>query len=177
MAVALPHGVLFRQAAEGAIRRTMIERDNLVDAVIGLPANLFPGTTLPMMVLVLKKHRTTRDIFFMDASKLGSKGKSQTVLTAEQVERIVTTYRQRVDVPNLAEVAANQYNLNIPRYVDTYVGEPPVDLKQVTQELQATQADLTRTQQAFNQMLGELVDKLGDSQKLADLQQLLKKRD
>lgn len=183
MAVALPHGVLFRQAAEGAIRRTMIERDNLIDAVIGLPANLFPGTTLPMMVLVLKKHRTTQDIFFMDASKLGRKGKNQTVLTAEQVERIVTTYRQRVDVPNLAhvasaaEVAANQYNLNIPRYVDTYVGEPPVDLQRVTQELQATQADLARTQQAFNQMLGELAEKLGDPQKLADLQQLLKKKD
>lgn len=124
MAIVLPHGVLFRGAAEGAIRQTIIEK-NYLDTVIGLPANLFYGVGIPTTILVFKKNRKTKDIFFIDASNEFEKGKNQNKLTDKNINRIIETYKNRVDVDkyshvvSLEEIKGNEFNLNIPRYVDT----------------------------------------------------------
>src|SRR5690606_34151942 len=120
MAIVLPHGVLFRGAAEGAIRQAIIEK-NYLDTVIGLPANLFYGVSIPTTILVFKKKsRKTKDILFIDASNEFEKGKNQNKLTDENIKKIIETYRNRVDVDKYAHVAsleeikANEFNLNIP---------------------------------------------------------------
>ena len=141
MAIVLPHGVLFRGAAEGVIRRRIIEK-NYLDAVIGLPANLFYGTSIPTTILVFRKNRTTRDVLFIDASKDVKKEKNQNVLTDEHIGRIIETYKARVDVDKYAHVATreeiegNDYNLNIPRYVDTFEEEEPIDIEAVMRRLE-----------------------------------------
>ncbi len=118
MAVVLPHGVLFRGAAEDKIRQYMLEHDNVLDAVIGMPANLFYGTSIPTVVLVFRKDRTNDDVFFIDASKDFEKGKNQNNLTEENVKKIIDTYKARKDVDKFAHVAKmseikdNEYNLN-----------------------------------------------------------------
>ena len=138
MAVVLPHGVLFRGAAEEEIRKYIIREQNYLDAVIGLPANLFYGTSIPACILVLKKCRVhDNDILFIDASQHFEKSGNQNTLTDEHVEKIVDAYQKReaIDkytyVASLDEVKENDYNLNIPRYVDTFEEEEPVDLKAV----------------------------------------------
>ena len=139
MAIVLPHGVLFRGAAEGEIRKNLIEhRDgNHIYAVIGLPSNLFYGTGIPTIVMVLKKMRTSKDIFFIDASNEFLKVKNQNKLTDENIEKIVKTYRERKDVPKYAHLASieeirqNDYNLNIPRYVDTSEEEEEIDIEEI----------------------------------------------
>ena len=136
MAIVLPHGVLFRGAAEGTIRKTLIEK-NYLDAVIGLPANLFYGTSIPTTILVFKKNRKNKDILFIDASKEFEKGKNQNTLSEANIDKIVSTYVNREDVEKYAHVASldeikeNDFNLNIPRYVDTFEEEEPVDLDEV----------------------------------------------
>lgn len=136
MAIVLPHGVLFRGAAEGKIRKTIIEK-NYLDAVIGLPANLFYGTSIPTTILVFKKDRENRDIFFIDASKEFEKDRNQNRLTDDNINHIIETYKKREDVDKYAhdasldEIKENDFNLNIPRYVDTFEEEPPVDLEEV----------------------------------------------
>jgi len=133
MAIVLPHGVLFRGAAEGTIRQIIIEK-NYLDAVIGLPANLFYGAGIPTIVLVFKKNRQIKDILFIDASGEFEKVKNQNRLKPENIEKIVETYRNRKDVEKYAHVASldeiktNDYNLNIPRYVDTFEQEDEIDL-------------------------------------------------
>lgn len=157
MAIVLPHGVLFRGAAEGVIRQKLLE-DGSIDAVIGLPANLFFGVSIPTTVLILKKNRTTREVLFIDASNDFTKGKNQNILTDAHIDKIVTTYKERQNVEKYAHVASfdeikeNDYNLNIPRYVDTFVEEAPIDMvevgsemKTIRQEKQALQADLLAT--------------------------------
>lgn len=140
MAIVLPHGVLFRGAAESKIRKTLIEK-NYLDAVIGLPANLFYGTSIPTTILVLKKNRTKKDILFIDASNDYEKGKNQNVLTDANVVKIIETFKNRKDVDKYAHVASfeeikeNEFNLNIPRYVDTFEEEEPVDLQEVKKML------------------------------------------
>ena len=162
MAVVLPHGVLFRGAAEGVIRKYMIEQDNVLDAVIGLPANLFYGTSIPTVVLVFKKNRTNKDIFFIDASKEFEKGKNQNILTDENIDKIVKTYSERKDIEKYAhdadfdEIQENEFNLNIPRYVDTFEEEPPVDIKKVSQELQDINKKIKETESEFLSMVDEL---------------------
>lgn len=149
MAVVLPHGVLFRGAAEGHIRRFLIEERNWLDAVIGLPANIFYGTTIPTCILVLKKRREhANDILFIDASSQFEKVGNQNQLRPADIERIIETYhtRQGVDkyshVAPLSEITENDYNLNIPRYVDTFEEEEAVDLAAVAAEIKALAGDM-----------------------------------
>ncbi len=162
-AVVLPHGVLFRGAAEGVIRQYIIKEQNYLDAVIGLPANLFYGTSIPACILVFKKCRVHDDnIMFIDASAEFEKIGNQNALTDEHVAKIVETYAKRESVDRYAhvaplnEVAENDYNLNIPRYVDTFEEEEPVDLKAVTEALTALETDMTVTDKTIAGFCDEL---------------------
>ena len=163
MAVVLPHGVLFRGAAEGHIRKYLIKDRNYLDAVIGLPANIFYGTSIPTCILVLKKNRTSaplsdQNILFIDASQHFEKVKTQNLLREEDIAKIIDTYKRysngdfkeaEVDkyshVATLKEVMENDYNLNIPRYVDTFEEEEPVDLAAVSKELKKVAKELEAT--------------------------------
>jgi len=143
MAVVAPHGVLFRGNAEGHIRKYLVEDRNYLDAVIGLPENIFYGTTIPTCVLVFKKCKEHfNDILFIDASQGFEKRGNQNFLRPEDIEKIVTTYRERKAedkyscIATLEEVAKNDYNLNIPRYVDTFEEEELIDLEAVSKELE-----------------------------------------
>lgn len=133
MAIVLPHGVLFRGAAEGVIRKKLLE-DGSIDAVIGMPGNLFFGTSIPTTVIILKKNRETRDVLFIDASKEFIKGKNQNKLSKENIDKIVETYRIRESLVKYSHVASfdeikeNEFNLNIPRYVDTFEEETAIDM-------------------------------------------------
>ena len=144
MAVVLPHGVLFRGAAEGEIRKYLINERNWLDAVIGLPANIFYGTSIPTCVLVFKKCREhPNDILFVDASAYFEKAKNQNFLRDDDVDKIVATYRQRLQEEKysyrapLSEVVENDFNLNIPRYVDTFEEEEEIDLAAIALELRS----------------------------------------
>ena len=163
MAVVLPHGVLFRGAAEEEIRKHIIKEQNYLDAVIGLPANLFYGTGIPACILVLKKCRVhDNDILFIDASQHFEKASNQNTLSNEQVEKIVDAYRNRENidkyayVASLDEVKENDYNLNIPRYVDTFEVEEPVDLNAVVKDLNALEVDMQETDQTIAGFCKEL---------------------
>ena len=152
MAVVLPHGVLFRGAAEGIIREYIIKDQNFLDAVIGLPANLFYGTSIPACILMFKKCRVHDDnILFIDASQHFKKVGNQNTLTNEHVTTIIETYQKRENidkyayVASLSEVKENNYNLNIPRYVDTFEEEEPVDIEAVAEELKALETDMQKT--------------------------------
>jgi len=152
MAVVLPHGVLFRGAAEGKIRQYIIKEQNYLDAVIGLPANLFYGTSIPACILVFKKCRVhDDDILFIDASQHFDKVGNQNALSNAHVAKIIETYQARENIDKyayaapLAEVAENDYNLNIPRYVDTFEEEEPVDIKAVAAKLHALESDMKQT--------------------------------
>jgi len=149
MAVILPHGVLFRGAAEGHIRRYLIEERNWLDAVIGLPANIFYGTSIPTCVLVFKKCRENPDnVLFIDASAHFEKVKNQNHLREQDIEKIIETYQQRKSedkyshVAKLSEIVENDYNLNIPRYVDTFEEEAPIDLGAVSKELKILEDEM-----------------------------------
>lgn len=142
MAVVMPHGVLFRGAAEGHIRKFLIANHNFLDAVIGLPANLFFGTSIPACILVFKKCRqSSDDIIFIDASKHFEKGKNQNKLRPSDIDKIIETYQSRKEedkyskLAKLKEIEENDYNLNIPRYVDTFEEEEEIDLDEVTTKL------------------------------------------
>lgn len=166
VAVLLPHGVLFRGGAEEDIRKYLIKDLNRLDAVIGLPANLFHGTPIPVVVLVLKSKRNgnSGNILFIDASKEYKPGKVQNELTDENIQKIVETYENRVDVERYAHVATideiieNGWNLNIPRYVDTSEEEEEIDIVAVKTEL----ADITAKKQAA-------IDKVNSTMKLLGL--------
>ncbi|PHI19246.1 type I restriction-modification system subunit M [Lewinellaceae bacterium SD302] len=152
--VVVPHGVLFRGGSEGKIRKKFIE-ENLLSAVVGLPANLFYGTGIPAAIMIFDKAKADDQLLFIDASADFDSSKNQNVLTSDHIEKILTTYRQRSTIDKysylapLAEVAENDYNLNIPRYVDTFEEEEPVDIaatqqeiKQLKSELKAVEAEL-----------------------------------
>ena len=163
MAVVLPHGALFRGGAEAHIRKFLIAERNYLDAVIGLPANIFYGTSIPTCILVFKKCREQPDdLVFIDASAHFEKAKNQNVLLPKHIDRIVTTYRDRVTtekysyVAPLAEVAENDYNLNIPRYVDTFEEEEPVDLAAVSAELRALDGELAENAEVIAGFCAEL---------------------
>ena len=161
MAIVLPHGVLFRGAAEAKIRQTLIEK-NYLHAVIGLPANLFYGTGIPTIILVFKKNRTTRDILFIDASNEFEKGKNQNTLSTEQINKIVTTYANWADVDKYAHVATlkeiedNEYNLNIPRYVDTFEEEEEIDINEVNQLLAKDDEEIAALEKEISEQLALL---------------------
>ena len=148
MAIVLPHGVLFRGAAEGAIRKVIIDK-NYLDAVIGLPANIFYGTGIPTTILVFKKaKRSDRSVLFIDASREFEKAKNQNRLTEDHISKIVETYRKREDVDKYAhlasieEIRGNDYNLNIPRYVDTFEQEEEIDLAEVQRMLEQDKREI-----------------------------------
>ena len=167
MACVAPHGVLFRGNAEGVIRRFLIEKKNYIDAIIGLPANIFYGTSIPTCILVMKKCRKEGDnILFIDASKEFEKVKTQNKLRPEHIRKIIDTYRNRTEIEKyshlatMQEIANNDYNLNIPRYVDTFEEEEPIDIKAVMAEikdLEAKRAELDVEIEGYLKELG-LVD-------------------
>ncbi|MFD1631028.1 type I restriction-modification system subunit M [Pseudopedobacter beijingensis] len=164
MAIVLPHGVLFRGAAELHIRKYLIEQKNYLDAVIGLPANIFYGTSIPTCILVFKKCKEDPDhILFIDASKEFEKVKNQNMLREEHIDKIVETYRNRTTIEKyshlatLKEVEENDYNLNIPRYVDTFEAEEEIDIQAVMQEiksLEAKRAELDKEIDVYFKELG-----------------------
>ncbi|WP_066875277.1 type I restriction-modification system subunit M [Clostridium mediterraneense] len=163
MAVVLPHGVLFRGAAEGVIRKYLIEQRNCLDAVIGLPANIFFGTSIPTVILVFKKNRKSLDnIMFIDASNEFEKGKNQNVLRDCDVEKIVEAYKNRetIDkysyVAKMEEIKENDYNLNIPRYVDTFEEEEEIDIKAVQESIKARDEKIAELYKQLKQDLKEL---------------------
>ncbi len=157
IAVLLPHGVLFRGAAEEKIRKYLVQNLNVLDAVIGLPANLFHGTSIPVALLVFKKKRNgnAENILFIDASKDYIKGKQQNELSSEHIDRIVDTYVARKDVEKFAHVASideieqNDYNLNIPRYVDTAEKEDEIDLEEIAGNIATINADIAKASEAL----------------------------
>lgn len=151
VASVFPHGVLFRGAAEGVIREYFIKELNAIDAIIGLPANIFYGTSIPTCIVVLKKCRKADDnIVFIDASGEGNyiKEGTQNKLRAEDIDRIISAYTNRQDIDkychitSLAQIAENDYNLNIPRYVDTFEEEESIDVVEVTERLKAINTEL-----------------------------------
>ena len=171
MGIILPHGVLFRGASEGKIRRTIIESFNFLDAVIGLPANLFYGAGIPACILIFRKDRGTNNkVLFVDASGEGhyEKGKNQNILRECDVKKIVDTYVQyKTDihyadepkfshVASLEEIAENDYNLNIPRYVDTFEEEEHIDIDEVKQNIANIEAELAEVQAQMKKYMEEL---------------------
>ncbi len=165
MAIVLPHGALFRGGAEQHIRRYLIENKNFLDAVIGLPANIFYGTSIPTCIMVFKRCRENpHDILFIDASGSGhyEKVKTQNVLRNKDIDLIIGTYRNRTELPKyskkslLEEIAANDYNLNIPRYVDTFEAEESIDIEAIAQELKALETEMKDTNNAIAAFCEEL---------------------
>jgi len=161
MAIVLPHGVLFRGAAEGAIREMLLENGSIY-AVIGLPANMFYNTSIPTCIIVLKKHREGRDVLFIDASKLYKKEKKQNVMHEEHIDRVLELYSDRKTVEKMSYLASfediknNNYNLNIPRYVDSSEEEEEVDLGQLSEHMKETNKAIKAQNDALLEMLGEL---------------------
>ena len=152
MAIVLPHGVLFRGGAEQHIRKYLIEDLNYLDAVIGLPSNIFYGTSIPTCILVFKKCRENpNDVLFIDASQHFEKVKTQNVLREIHIDKIIETFRKRLESDkyskkaSLKEIAANDYNLNIPRYVDTFEADENIDINAIAKELKALDAQMLET--------------------------------
>lgn len=163
MAVVMPHGVLFRGSSEGKIRKQLIDL-NLLDAVIGLPANLFYGTGIPACILVFKKNRSKNDVLFIDASGESNfeKGKNQNILREQDVQKIVDIYNTRSSVDKYSfvatkeQIAENEYNLNIPRYVDTFEEEPLIDIVAVNREIIDIKSQLQDIESQMAKYLKEL---------------------
>jgi type I restriction enzyme M protein len=161
MGVVVPHGVLFRGGTEGAIRTKLIE-ENLLDAVIGLPEKLFYGTGIPAAILLFKKSKADNNVLFIDASNECKAGKNQNLLTVENIQKVVDAYRTRRTVDKYAylaslnEISENDYNLNIPRYVDTFVEEEKIDLMAVRKEREQLKIQLTALEAEMEKYLKEL---------------------
>lgn len=161
MGVVVPHGVLFRASSEGKIRKELIA-ENLLDTVIGLPEKLFFGTGIPAAILIFKKQKSDDKVLFIDASREFKSGKNQNMLTADNIEKIVATYKARETIDKYAylatpeEIAENDYNLNIPRYVDTFEEEAEIDLMAVRAERLALQKELAELESAMADYLKEL---------------------
>lgn len=164
VAVLLPHGILFRGGAEEAIRKYIVKDLNRLDAVIGLPANLFHGTGIPVCVLVLKSKRNgnSGNILFIDASKEFTAGKNQNVLEQKHIDKIVKAYETRGEIDKFAHVAKmseiieNDYNLNIPRYINTFEEEEPVDLDAVKTEIKTLDIEVKDSMTKAEKLLKEL---------------------
>ena len=161
MAIVLPHGVLFRGNTEGKIRKILLD-NGAIDTVIGLPSNIFFNTSIPTTVIILKKNRSTKDVLFIDASNEFEKGKNQNVLKDEHIDKMLETYIQREGVEKYAhlasfeEIVENDYNLNIPRYVDTFEEEEEISLVELSGAMQQTQQELQQAEQNLFAMLNEL---------------------
>ena len=166
MAIVLPHGVLFRGAAEYKIRETLVNR-NYLDAIIGLPTNLFYGTSIPTIILVLKRNKPDKSVLFIDASQEFKKGKNKNVLTSENIDKIVETYFDRKDIDKYSrlvsykEIKENDFNLNIPRYVDTSEEEKEIDLHSVLENIRKDDDEISKLRIQLNiqlRLLGVLRD-------------------
>lgn len=166
MAIVLPHGVLFRGAAEYKIRETLVNR-NYLDAIIGLPTNLFYGTSIPTIILVLKRNKPDKSVLFIDASQEFKKGKNKNVLTSENIDKIVETYFDRKDIDKYSrlvsykEIKENDFNLNIPRYVDTSEEEKEIDLHSVLENIRKDDDEISKLSIELNiqlRLLGVLRD-------------------
>lgn len=161
MAIVLPHGVLFRGAAEGKIREKLLRSGNIY-AVIGLPANLFYNTSIPTCIIVLKKHREGRDVLFIDASKKYEKGKKQNTMADVHIDSVLELYNKRETVEKEAYLASfediekNDFNLNIPRYVDNFEKEEEIDLNALLNDMKDTDRQMAEAQGEFVSMLKEL---------------------
>ncbi|MEK4662324.1 type I restriction-modification system subunit M [Priestia sp. FSL H7-0729] len=161
MAIVLPHGVLFRGAAEGVIRKKLLE-DGSIFAVIGMPANLFYGTSIPTTVIILKKNRTTRDVLLIDASHEFTKMKNQNNLSKEHIDKIIETYKERKNVDKYAYVATfdeikeNDFNLNIPRYVDTFEEEELIDMSKIGSTIQDIRKEKEKLESSLYEMISSL---------------------
>ena len=159
--VIVPHGVLFRGAAEGKIRRQLIE-ENLLHAVIGLPPNVFYGTGIPVAILIFRRQRPDRKVLFIDASREFEPGTPQNRLRPQDIERVVQAYRARETVERYAylaeyeEIVENEFNLNIPRYVDTYEPEPGIDIAAVQAEIEAVEKALDSLRPKLDSYLKDL---------------------
>lgn len=162
MAIILPHGVLFRGGAEATIRKKLLS-DGAIDAVIGLPAGIFHNTDIPTTIIVLKKYRTNRDVLIIDASELYKKAKAQNVLTDDHINKIVETYYSRQDVDKFAHVASideikeNDFNLNIPRYVDTFEETDPIQLADVSMAINQSKEEISKLEDNLSDYLNQLV--------------------
>ena len=169
----LPHGVLFRGQAEGDIRRKIIE-DNLLDAVIELPSNLFTNTSIPVCILVFKKNRANTDILFIDAQKDFIKYKNKNVMTAEQVEKVIKAYKERADIEryssnvSVSTILDNDYNLNIPRYIDSFEPEEIPDAVQLAKDLNEINRESRTLGLEIAEMLKQLVCTDPDAKKEHD---------
>ncbi|WP_018405467.1 type I restriction-modification system subunit M [Marinobacter gelidimuriae] len=161
MAVVVPHGVLFRGSSEGRIRQKLIE-ENLLDAVIGLPEKLFYGTGIPAAILVFRKDKADANVLFIDASREFKAGKNQNQLSDESIAKVVETYKQREGsdkyayLANLEEIQENDFNLNIPRYVDTFEEEEEIDLMAVQAERKDIEAEIAKLNEQMAGYLKEL---------------------
>ena len=161
MAIVLPHGVLFRGAAEGIIRETLLQNGSIY-AVIGLPSNMFYNTSIPTCIIVLKKHREGRDVLFIDASKLYEKEKKQNVMREEHISKVLELYHKRKTVEKVSylasfdEIRANDFNLNIPRYVDTSEEEEEIDLNALSETIRNTNQAIKECNETLVGMFGEL---------------------
>lgn len=159
--VVVPHGVLFRGSSEGKIRTQFIE-ENLLDAVIGLPSQLFFGTGIPAAILVFKKNRETTDVLFIDASREFEKGKKQNKLRDEDLEKIVSTFKEYKTIEKysyratLDEIKENDFNLNIPRYVDTFEEEEEVDIPATQRKIEELETELVEVREKMTDYLKEL---------------------
>lgn len=161
MAIVLPHGVLFRGAAEGKIREKLLRSGNIY-AVIGLPANLFYNTSIPTCIVVLKKHRDGRDVLFLDASKKFIKGKKQNEMSDEHIDEVMDLYNRRETVDKESYLASfddiekNDFNLNIPRYVDNFEKEEEVDINGLLEDMQKTDDEIGKVEGEFVNLLKDL---------------------
>ncbi|MGA7795028.1 MAG: N-6 DNA methylase, partial [Candidatus Acidiferrales bacterium] len=161
MGVVVPHGVLFRGAAEGKIRKQLVD-ENLLDTVIGLPEKLFFGTGIPAAILVFRRNKADKDVLFIDASREYNDGKNQNQLTEDNVAKIIETYKARKDVDKYAhlatldEIKENDYNLNIPRFVDTFEQEQKIDLAAVLAERKTLKTELAKIEAEMDGYLKEL---------------------
>ena len=159
--VIVPHGVLFRGGSEGLVRQKVIE-ENLLEAVIGLPANLFFGTGIPAAILIFHKGRKTTDVLFIDASREFQEEKRQTRLRPQDIDKIVSTYQKFKSVPKYAyrakrkEIGDNEFNLNIPRYVDTSEAEVEIDISKLQDEIEGLEAELEKARKEMKKYLAEL---------------------
>ena len=161
MAIVLPHGVLFRGAAEGKIREKLLRSGNIY-AVIGLPANLFYNTSIPTCILVLKKHRDGREVLFIDASQKFEKGKKQNAMTDEHIDSVLELYTKRETVEkesylaSFEDIEKNDFNLNIPRYVDNFEQEEEIDINALLTDMQTTDTEIAKTQNELVSLLKDL---------------------
>ena len=178
MAIVLPHGVLFRGAAEGKIREKLLRSGNIY-AVIGLPANLFYNTSIPTCIIVLKRHRDGRDVLFIDASKKFNKGKKQNEMTDEHIEEVLDLYTKRETVEKesylatFEDIEKNDFNLNIPRYVDNFEKEEEVDLNALLVDMKKTDEELEQVQGEFLSLLKDLTS--SDASVMTSLNDLIGK--